>query len=293
MVRNNLLHLHHAPWHQQKTILSSKMSYHCVWHQEISSASVWSPLCHPVRPQATESARIQRWSLLLGSYDYTIEYKQGDHHANADCLSQLPLPTAPSNIPVPPETVHLIGPSRFFTCDISPNQAVDCQGSCFVKGFWSCAIWWPPRQSHSFSLPQVLERVVSTILPFIVRKLSHHSNRMQTCSDGAVAQRSPGKQPDKGLAHSFVWWPGIDKAIEQCIKSCEAYQSIRHSSSSSLGIPRHTVEQIACQLCWAVPWEDITHCHQCPFEVARGETSLSRCHCHWAFSIDVCYTRVA
>ena len=57
---------------------------------------------------AVASARIQRWSLLLGSYDYTIEYKQGDRHANADCLSRLPLPTAPSNVPVPPKTVHLM-----------------------------------------------------------------------------------------------------------------------------------------------------------------------------------------
>lgn len=54
------------------------------------------------------SARIQRWSPLQGSYDYTIEYKQGDCHANADCLSHLPLFTAPSNLPVPPETVHLM-----------------------------------------------------------------------------------------------------------------------------------------------------------------------------------------
>ena len=57
---------------------------------------------------AVASARIQHWSLVLSSYDYTIEYNQGDCHANADCLSRLPLLTAPSNVPVPPKTVHLM-----------------------------------------------------------------------------------------------------------------------------------------------------------------------------------------
>ena len=39
----------------------------------------------------------------------------------------------------------------------------------------------------------------------------------------------PGNNQMKSVARSFVWWPGIDKVIEQRIKPCEACQSIRHS----------------------------------------------------------------
>jgi len=44
----------------------------------------------------------------LGSYDYSIECKPGDHHSNADCLSRLPLPSTPKEVPVAPEIVALI-----------------------------------------------------------------------------------------------------------------------------------------------------------------------------------------
>ncbi len=54
------------------------------------------------------SAHIQYWALLLGGYDYTISYKPGQLHANADMLSQLPsLPASPST-PSTPETVLLM-----------------------------------------------------------------------------------------------------------------------------------------------------------------------------------------
>ena len=54
---------------------------------------------------ALASARIQRWALTLSAYNYTIEYKPGATHSNADGLSRLPLPDAPSEVPVPTETI--------------------------------------------------------------------------------------------------------------------------------------------------------------------------------------------
>ena len=51
------------------------------------------------RPVPTmSSARIQRWALMLSAYNYTIEYKPGSQHANADLLSRLPLPDYPAEV---------------------------------------------------------------------------------------------------------------------------------------------------------------------------------------------------
>lgn len=54
------------------------------------------------------SARIQRWALTLGAYDYSISYKPGKKQASADLLSRLPLPEFPKEVPVPADTILLM-----------------------------------------------------------------------------------------------------------------------------------------------------------------------------------------
>ena len=54
-----------------------------------------------VSPQA--SGKIQRWSLTLGMYEYTISFKPTSAHGNADTLSRLPLPVQPAQTPEPLE----------------------------------------------------------------------------------------------------------------------------------------------------------------------------------------------
>ena len=51
------------------------------------------------------AARMQRWELTLAAYNYTIKYKPGKEHCNADALSSLPLPHMPQMTMVPAETV--------------------------------------------------------------------------------------------------------------------------------------------------------------------------------------------
>ena len=37
------------------------------------------------------AARMQRWAMCLSAYQHEIEYKSSKAHANADCLSRLPI----------------------------------------------------------------------------------------------------------------------------------------------------------------------------------------------------------
>ena len=42
------------------------------------------------------AARLQRWALILASYQYEIEFQPTDKHSNADGVSRLPLPHPPT-----------------------------------------------------------------------------------------------------------------------------------------------------------------------------------------------------
>ena len=33
----------------------------------------------------------------------------------------------------------------------------------------------------------------------------------------------------KSVARSYIWWPGLDKAIEEVVKSCISCQAVKHS----------------------------------------------------------------
>ena len=54
------------------------------------------------------SGRIQRWALMLGSYQYVIQYRPGTKMGNADGLSRLPLPESPTSVPSPGDHVFLL-----------------------------------------------------------------------------------------------------------------------------------------------------------------------------------------
>ena len=58
----------------------------------------------------------------------------------------------------------------------------------------------------------------------------------------------PGMVRMKSLARSYIWWPDIDKAVEECARACSSCQANRHSPARA---PLHP---------WAwptVPWERV------------------------------------
>ena len=70
--------------------------------------------------RAMASACIQRWSLLLSAYNYSICHRPGKAHANADTFSTLPLAITPAEDQPNEDTVLL------FEClQVSPLSVSD------------------------------------------------------------------------------------------------------------------------------------------------------------------------
>ena len=177
------------------------------------------------------SACIQRWALILGAYNYSIEYKPGPAHANADVFSRLPLPDTPRNHFLPGET----------TLTLNMLQSLPVTATQIRK--------WTSRDPTLSKVRLMLSSGwENTDLP----ELAPYQQRCSELSlhDGCVLWGSrvvipppgrervleelheghPGISRMKSIARSFVWWPGLDKALDQKVKTCVSCQSSRNLS---------------------------------------------------------------
>ena len=171
------------------------------------------------------SAWIKRWSLLLSNYEYTLSFRGTAAHGNADALSTLPLPEVLDPSSTPPELVLLAE-----HLDDSPVTAADIRA-------WT-------RQDRTLS--QVLQYVQQgwpangdpNLEPISSRRLQLLSfdgcvmwgTRIVIPPQGQLVvlqelhEGHPGITRMKGLAHMYVWWPGINADVEKFIWLCRHCQ---------------------------------------------------------------------
>ena len=195
------------------------------------------------------AARMQRWALLLSAYVYDIEFRPTESHANADGLSRLPLSTGPS-------VVNDTDPSAFNVMQLKalPVQTSELRAAtrsdpvlskvlhCLHYG-WpedaqdSLTHFWRRREELSVEGDCLLWGV-RVVVPTKLRK-----KILQELHCG-----HPGVVRMKALARSHVWWPDIDKQIEECAKACSVCQSNKGAPSKA---PLHPWQ-------WpSSPWERI------------------------------------
>ena len=177
------------------------------------------------------SARVQRWALTLGAYSYHICHKAGKDHGNADGLSRLPLPEAPVQVPQPAELINLME-----RMDSAPVSSQDIQTHTsrdpvlakvrdLVRQGWPSSV--TTRDLYPFATMQQELSVEQGCLlrgSRVVVPASLRGEIVKLLHDG-----HPGVVRMKMLARQYVWWPGIDKDVENSVKSCIPCQESRKS----------------------------------------------------------------
>ena len=208
----------------------------------------------------TSIARMQRWAVILSSYDYTFMYREGRKHGNADALSRLPVNSESSNIDpdgFPFENIRLLD------LDCSPVTALDIKKftkkdadlqivtRCIMSGSWESTnkdMLTPYFcRRHELSIDQgcVLwgSRVV---IPKELREVV--LNELHECH--------PGINRMKALARSYVWWPKLDQDIETKVKKCNSCQENRNQNAKAAIHPWEWTNQ---------PWVRLHIDHAGPF----------------------------
>ena len=174
------------------------------------------------------AARLQRWSLILASYHYDIEYRRTTDHANADSMSRVPLKTT-----FEPKLENL--ECHFFGMDVA--SVITC--TMIKKETEKDVVLSTVHRYIVHGWPSIVD---PDLVPYKHRKDS------LTVDQGCVLWGSrviiPTKLRDavllelhethqgmnrtKQLARSYVWWPKIDCDIENVIQKCVVCQMRRN-----------------------------------------------------------------
>lgn len=176
------------------------------------------------------SARLQRWSLLLGAYQYRIQYKAGSAHANADALSRLPLPTCPAQVPLPPETIKLMEHLDSTPVTASQIRTLTSRDPLLSKVKHFIQHGWPDStepELKPFTVRKDELSIQDGCLLWGRRVVVPPQVREEVMLE--LHEAHPGMARMKSLARQYVWWPGIDADLEQKVKTCKVCQSTRNS----------------------------------------------------------------
>ena len=179
---------------------------------------------------ALAAARLQRWAIILSAYQYEVEFRATDKHANADCLSRLPLQITTEEDAITKDAslfnlqqIERLPVKADKIAQLTANDPVLSKVITFVQQGW-------PTQVQDEFKPYHIRRNELTVEAncllwgrkvIIPEKLPDKVlEELRTAHPGVVRMKS--------IARIHVWWPGIDKKIEEVVKSCLPCQSIRN-----------------------------------------------------------------
>ena len=174
------------------------------------------------------SARIQRWSLLLGSYSYTLKHRNGKSHCNADALSRLPSPSQPISVPEPAEVILTLDFLKTIPVnyrDISKESSKDPIISHVISYVLN---GWPDKNQEESMKPYFCRRqefsVQAGCLMWGSRIVIPPKYQEVILSELHAAH--PGIIRMKDLSRSYVWWPYLDRDVESTVCQCSVCQSV-------------------------------------------------------------------
>ena len=206
--------------------------------------SIGHSICSCIPPLA--AARMQRWVLLLSTYQYKIQHIPGTQNTLADCMSQLPSLSEKRDNAERIHCVVLTEQLPILAYQIAKASETDNEISsiitCVQCGNWPSnikSITTFYNQQNELSLVDgCLVWKQRVVIPHVfcqqLLKELHYNHICMSCM--------------KALARSYLWWPQLDTEIEQIVKNCLQCEATAENPPAA---PAHP---------WIVPqnpWEQV------------------------------------
>jgi hypothetical protein len=178
--------------------------------------------------------RLQRWSIILGAYDYEIKFRKVSEIILADYLSRNPL----DEVDTAENEINHVELFRDQTVPLNlTDVAIETQKDPLLHKIYQIILrGWPEKCPGTEYIPffnkmdllsvdqnciMLGERVV---IPVSLQ--NHVLNLLHTGHPGIVRT--------KMLARSLLWWPEIECDIVKLLQNCEPCQAIRNAEPSSV-----------------------------------------------------------
>ena len=218
-------------------VFGVKRFHQYLWGRKWQLLTDHKPLTSILHPRKGVSpmtdAKLQRWAVLLAGYDYSISYRRSEDNSNADCMSRLPLHVAHEN-------TH--NPVYNFTAKYLQQLPVT---SDQIK----------KATSRDPILSKVLQQVVNgwkpcddpELTPYYTRR--NELSTWDECVMWGMRVVVPSKLQDqvldelheghlgvvkmKGVARSYIWWPNMDKKIEELASKCASCEGVKKVPSKA------------------------------------------------------------
>jgi hypothetical protein len=220
------------------------------------------PLTSIFHPQkgipVTTATRLQHWAILLSGYDYDIVYRDTKSHSNADCLSRLPLTVVEEQVEDVADMFSILQIETLpvTSTDVRRETRRDPVLSKVLRASqegWS-ELANDPMLNQYYTRRDELTVCKDCILwgtrVCIPSKLQ--KDVLKELHDGHL-----GVVKMKSFARGYVYWPGIDRCIEDMARGCAGCQVQQNSPSLAPLHPWEWPEQ---------PWKRVHIDYAGPFQ---------------------------
>ena len=174
------------------------------------------------------AARMQRWSLLLSAYSYNIEFRPTAAHANADGLSRLPLPGETRVDPPSEVSVFNVAQVQALPVTVAQLQQATRNDPILGKILRCIRRGWPeavPDHLKPYWSRRLELSIEDGCILWGIRVIP--PKKLQPTIRDMLHEGHSGIVRMKKMARSYVWWPGIDKELEQLAHDCTPCQKVQ------------------------------------------------------------------
>ncbi|XP_026743672.1 uncharacterized protein K02A2.6-like [Trichoplusia ni] len=172
----------------------------------------------------TAASRLQRWAIKLSAYDFNIEYIRSDKNT-ADILSRL-ISTHKEGVISEeldtPEQTYLHFAAEALLLDYQTLKKETVSDSVLSRVARYINDGWPVEVEMK-ELKPYFNRRKELYIELGCVMWGHRLVIPSTCRNKVIAELHEshmGIVKTKSLARSYVWWPGIDEALEAACCSC-------------------------------------------------------------------------